>query len=179
VLSGTPQDTTGAPFVINLMVSNGTAPNASQVFTLNVQSDQMTFNQWETFYSTSGPTTTPQNDGIPNMLKYLYDIDPTKPMSASDRAALPALGIDSTTTPGTEYLTLTYRENPLMTGITVNAQTSPDLKTWTTLKTSDVPPDFLSQQVGTDSTTGDPMMEVGVKMNGSTKQFIRLNVTQP
>jgi len=88
---------------------------------------------------------------------------------------LPTLGM--TTVSGTQYLTLTYRQNPLMTGITVNMQTSPDLQTWTTLKPSDVPRDFLSEQVGTDSTTGDPIMEVGVTANGLTKQFIRLNVT--
>jgi hypothetical protein len=53
-------------------------------------------------------------------------------------------------------------------------QTSPDLKSWTTVD----PPDF-SQQVGTDPNTGDPIMQVGVQANGANKQFIRLNVTSP
>ena len=155
------------------------------VVTQSTGSSLMPFSQWQTVKFganatnplIAGATATPQNDGVPNILKYLYDINPSGPMSASDRAALPALGIDDTTTPGTEYLTLTYRENQLMTGITVNVQTSSDLQTWTTLKPSDVPPDFLSQQVGADS--GDPIMEVGVKLTGAKKQFIRLNVTSP
>jgi hypothetical protein len=94
-------------------------------------------------------------------------------MSASDRAALPTVGVDTTTKPGTEYLTLTYRKNAFLTGITINVQTSSNLQTWTTVS----PPD-LSQQVGTDSNTHDPIMEVGVKTTG-TRQFIRLNVTSP
>ena len=110
-------------------------------------------------------------DGIPNLLKYLTDIDPNVPMSATDRAALPAVGVDTTTTPGTEYLTLTYRQSAAMIGVIVNVQTSNDLQTWKTVD----PPD-LFQQVGTDSTTGDPIMEVGVKLTGSANQFIRLEV---
>jgi len=133
-------------------------------------STPQTFSQWENFYSTSGASTTPRNDGIPNLLKYLYDINPSVPMTAPERAALPTL--DMTTTSGTTYLTLTYHQYASLTGVTINVQTSPDLQTWTTVN----PPD-LSQQVGTDS--GDPIMEVGVKDTGATKQFIRLNVTQP
>jgi hypothetical protein len=93
-------------------------------------------------------------------------------MLGSDRTALPTVG--TTTTGGTEYLTLTYRQYASASGITVNVQTSSDLKTWTTVN----PPSF-SQQIGTDSTTGDPIMEVGVLANGTNKQFIRLNVTMP
>jgi len=176
VLSGTPTNVTGASFSINLTATNSNSPDATQVFILNVQA---TLNQWEAQYfnvtqmsnsAISGPTATPQNDGIPNLLKYLYDINPTIPMSATDRVALPALGIDDTTTPGTEYLTLTYRENRLMTGITVHLQISSDLQTWTTMNSPD-----LFQQVGADS--GDPIMEVGVKLTGAKKQFVRLNVT--
>jgi hypothetical protein len=81
------------------------------------------------------------------------------------------VGLDTTTTPGTKYITLTYRENPFASGLTINVQTSSDLQTWTTVS----PPD-LSKQVGTDLTTGDPIMEVGVIVNSPSKQFIRLNV---
>ena len=86
---------------------------------------------------------------------------------------MPVAGIDTTTNPGTQYLTLTYRQYALETGVTVNLQTSPDLINWTTV----TPPD-LSQQVGTDPNTGDPIMEMGAVMTGTT-QFIRLNVTSP
>lgn len=119
----------------------------------------------------SGPSATPQNDGIPNLLKYALDINPSVPISASDRAALPVVGLDSTTTPGTPYLTLRYRQNPSLTGTTLTVQTSDDLLTWQT-----VTPDLL-QNIGTDPSTGDPILVVGVKIQGTALKFIRLNVS--
>ena len=155
--------------------------------TLTVNSAFMLFSEWQTLKFganatnplIAGASAIPQNDGIPNLLKYLYNIDPTKPMTAADLAALPTAGTNTSTNPGTQYLTLTYRQNRFLTGTTINVQTSSDLQTWTTLKPTDVPPDFLSQQIGADLTTGDPIMEVGVKFTGAARQFIRLNVTQP
>jgi probable HAF family extracellular repeat protein len=133
-----------------------------------------TFSQWEASYATSGGATgTPENDGIPNLLKYVYDINPTQSISVLDQPALPTLGTDTTTTPGTTYLTLTYRQNIAATGVTIGVQTSPDLKTWST-----VVPDS-DQQSGVDPTTGDPMMEIKVNLNGAAREFIRLNVTGP
>lgn len=133
----------------------------------------VTFAQWQAQYDLVGAATaTPLNDGVPNLLKYLYDIDPTAPMSQTDQSALPS--VKTETSGGVNYLTLTYRQNAEETGVTVNIQTSTDLQTWTTVN----PPDF-SQQVNTDPTTGDPIMEVGVKTTGSAQQFIRLNVTSP
>ena len=38
VLSGTPPDTNGTPFTVTLTASNGTSPDATQIFTLTVQS---------------------------------------------------------------------------------------------------------------------------------------------
>lgn len=134
-----------------------------------------TYAQWAMVKSTSAVAAdTPMNDGVPNLLKYLANIAPNVSMSAADRAALPTVGIDATTSPGTEYLTLTYRQSAAVTGVTVNVQTSADLNAWQTV----APPD-LSQQIGTDPNTGDPVMEVGVKANNSGRQFIRLNVTSP
>jgi hypothetical protein len=114
------------------------------------------------------------NDGVPNLLKYLTDINPTAPMSASDRAALPTVRVDATTTPGTDYLAIDYRQSAGVMGVTVSLQTSDDLTTWHTVN----PPD-LARQIGTEPGTGDPLMEIGVIANGSGNQFIRLNVTSP
>lgn len=113
----------------------------------------------------------PQNDGFSNLAKYVFDIAPNEPMTASDRAGLPTVGM--TTTNGVNYLTMTYRQNPTMSGVTVQVQTSPDLQMWTP-----VTPDF-TQMVGIDPSTGDPMMEVGVHANGATRLFINLQVTLP
>ncbi|HEV3272310.1 MAG TPA: peptidylprolyl isomerase [Candidatus Methylacidiphilales bacterium] len=117
----------------------------------------------------SGPNATPLNDGVPNLFKYLFDINPTVPMAAADRAKLPAVG--TTTIGGTPYMTLTYNQCTALVGVTVNVQTSPDLQNWTTVTN----PTFV--QTGSNSTTGDPIIQVQVPVTGA-KQFIRLNVTQ-
>ena len=121
----------------------------------------------------SGPSATPQNDATPNLLKFLCDIDPTAPMTSTDRAALPAMALDTTTMPGTEYLTLNYRQSPA-SDVDVSLEVSSDLQTWTPVPSPDV-----SRQMGTDPATGDPIMEVGVVVNGSGPQFLRLNVSSP
>lgn len=92
-------------------------------------------------------------------------------MSASDRAALPAVGL--TTISGSTYLTLTYRQNKTETGLTINAQTSTDMQSWT-----NVTPDNTIT-VGTDAAKGDPLIQVQIKINPSSvsREFVRLNVS--
>jgi hypothetical protein len=145
------------------------------MLTINVFTP-VSFSGWEnTNHITNAPTATPENDGVPELLKYFYDINPTAPMSAADRAAMPVVGLNTTSVTGKQYLTLTYRQYASQTGLTINVQTSTDLQTWTTVN----PADF-SQQIGTDATTGDPIMERGVLMPANnTTQFIRLNVSMP
>ena len=130
----------------------------------------LTFQQWESRKSFAGNAAdAPLNDGIPNLLKYLYNINPTRTMTPSDRSAMPALG--TTTLSGTAYLTLSYRQNQYLTGTTVNVQFSTDLQNWAT-----VTPDF-SQQTGVDAITGDPLIQVGVHVTAATGNYLRLNVT--
>jgi len=156
------------------------AANVSRSFTVTASPD-LTFSQWEGqagFFTvpqllnplTSGPTATPEGDGVPNLLKYLYNIDPARPMTAADRTALPVLG--KTMIAGTQYLTLTYRQYALKTGITLSVQTSSNLQTWSTVTTA------TPAQTGTDTNTGDPIMQVQVAETG-TRQYMRLNVTMP
>ena len=92
-------------------------------------------------------------------------------MTAADTAALPVTAM--TTVNNIPYLTLSYRQYALATGITINVQTSADLKSWQT-----VTPDS-SQTTGTDPVTGDPLIEDQVSAANSTRKFIRLNVTMP
>lgn len=135
------------------------------------------FTQWsaaafnETDSNISGPTAIPRKDGIPNLLKYLCDIDPTRTMTPADLAALPAVG--TMMIGNTPYLTLTYRQSAQMTGLVVSVQTSADLQSWQTI-TPDV-----SQNLTPDPDTGDPILMVGIDMTGKTKEFIRLNVALP
>jgi sugar lactone lactonase YvrE len=136
----------------------------------------VTFSNWESGFPnpiTSDPTATPLNDGVTNLLKYVCDINPGVIMSTGDRANLPAEGMVTTGT--TTYLTLTYQEFAGLTGTTVNLQTSPDLQTWSTVTA----PNYFSQILSIDPGTGDPIIEMGVPSNGTGKQFIRLQITQP
>jgi hypothetical protein len=127
------------------------------------------FAQWASTMSTSSVAgAMPKNDGVPNLLKFAFDIDPNTPLSAADRMALPVVGIASRN--GADYLTLTYRQNGTMNGVSIVLQTSTDMMTWTSVNQ----PEF-SEQVGTDTTTGDPIMQVGVKATNA-RQFVRLSV---
>jgi len=115
------------------------------------------------------PAATPFNDGVPNLLKYVCDINPSVPMTGAAIARLPVEG--STTISGSQYMTLTYHQHNALIGVNVNVQTSPDMITWTTVSNPTI------VQTGTDS-TGDPIEQVRVPATG-TQQFIRLNVVQP
>ena len=177
-ITGTPTATGTASFTAQVADANNN--KATQTFTLSVVNS---FTSWESLYFSAqqmqtadptviGPNATPQEDGVSNLLKFLFDINPAVAMSDTDRAALPQIG--TTTIGTTTYLILTYRMNPTVSGITVNFDATSDL----TSSGPPVTPD-LDQMVGTDSKTGDPIMQVGVKMSGATKEFLRLNVTMP
>ncbi len=58
----------------------------------------------------------------------------------------------------------------MQTGLTITAQTSPDLQTWT-----DLPPAAITQ-IGTDTANGDPIMQA-TAVSSLTVKFIRLRVT--
>jgi len=147
-----------------------------------VKQRQITFTQWADAHfnaqqlanpAISGPAAIPLNDRIPNLLKYFFAINPVIPMGSADYAAMPIMGIDTTTTPGTQYLTLTYRQTPSATGFTVNLQASTDMINWQT-----VTPD-ISQNMGTDPLTTYPIIRVGNAMTGAPQKYLRLNITMP
>ncbi len=170
IISGTTTYTGQFPVLVSATNATGTG---SATLNLTVGNTLTSFSDWEMQHTISGPATdTPENDSVANLLKYLYDIDPSRPMSIADRAALPILGLDKTTNPGTQYLTLTYRQFAQATGVTVHLEATTDLKTWQT-----VTPD-IDQPMSVDPVTGDPIMEIGVISTGAT-QFIRLEVTSP
>ena len=132
VISGTPVAT--GTYAGTVTATNGIGTPATQNFSITVLT---TFNSWATQWFTptqladptiSGPNATPENDGVTNLTKYFFDVNPAEVMTPADIAALPAVG--TTTNNGLLYLTLTYRENPLASGVSLQVQTSPDLQTW-------------------------------------------------
>jgi lysophospholipase L1-like esterase len=137
------------------------------------------FSGWEGQYftagqlsdpSVTGPNANPGHDGVPNLLKYLYDLDPTATIGTADRAILPSVAI--TNSGGTDYLTLTFRRNGLAGGLNVLLQTSTDLATWTT-----VTPDLIATSLIPG--TNDSTVQFGVQMTTATAEYLRLNVTSP
>jgi hypothetical protein len=149
---------------------------ASGTLVISSASGTQSYSDWATAHNVTGaPTDTPENDGVPNLLKYYFDINPSAPMSSNDRDALPKLG--STVVGQTTYLTLTYRENPTQTGLTIRVQGSNDLVTWTTDTDPNDQPATPPTGPTTDPTTGDPLLQVRVPVS-ATKQFIRLQIQQ-
>jgi len=156
------------------IASNGYPPNAtSSAAILTVETG---YSAWASSLfgsqfsnnSISGPVATPQNDGVPNAVKYLCGINPSTPISASGYAALPVAG--TTTASGTSYLTLTYRQNPSTPGLALSVQTCTDMKSWATVTP------YSTQTIGTDPATGDPIIQIKVQSGGG-KLFARLQVT--
>jgi autotransporter-associated beta strand protein len=182
----------GTVTVTASQAGNSTTAPATATQIVHVTGTAVGFSAWETSNGftaangftagETGPTDSAFNDGLPNLLKYLYDIDPTQPLGADDWAGMPMGG--TFTSNGTQFITLTYRQYAFVSsgagGVIVNVQTSPDLQTWTTLTPGQTPTTttYTLQQVGTDATTGDPIMQVEATYTGAV-QFIRLNASQP
>jgi kumamolisin len=168
-----PQATSNQTVQLTLTDSSASSVINSNPATVTIVEGGQTqpFSDWIGNYPVSSqPSATPENDGVPNLLKYLFDINPGEEMTAADRAALPTPGI--VTNGSTSYLTLTYRESMIETGVAVNVQTSFDCKTWIAVTN---PTTIVT---GFDATTQDPILQVQVPIMASP-QFIRLNVTQP
>jgi len=193
VISGT---TTGSgTFSFTIGVTDGLGDSAHQTFTGTVLS-KVTFSAWEGqegFFtptqqndpSVSGPAIVYEKDGVPNLLKYVYNINPAQPMTDADRVALPVFDIP-TSGASSGDLTLTFREYALLTGVNLVVQSSPDLKTWspvTAATNQNQPPTagtYTIQQTDIDPNTGDPYKTIDFKPSGTpSKLFIRLNVTLP
>jgi len=162
---------TGTVVLLATQSGNGTYAPFSSTETITVKSG---FNFWMGAYSVSDSSSTgiPQNDGVNNGLKYLFNINPSQPMSAADRGALPHGG-PQPIGPDT-YLTLAYRRNISATDVAVEVQTCTDLVNWVT-----VTPDIGPAPIGTDGSTGDPIIQAGVKCTNIPKMFIRLKITVP
>ena len=165
-ISGTPAGT--GTFPITLFATNDAGSGTA---TLNLivapAATPETFSAWATAHNvTGGMSASPRNDGIPNLLKYLYDIDPTVPLTASARASLPLV---ATASSGSQ-LTLTFPENKILENVGVAVQTSTDLVTWSTPSGSSI------TATGAINGNGDPIMVAQVPVTASN-QFIRLVVT--
>jgi len=169
VITGMPTGA-GTSQITLVATNDGGSTLANLTLGVGLPTTPQSFSDWENSHFFTGTATgISYGDGVPNFMKYFYGINPSNPMSATDHAAMPTVGTD----PTGDFLTLTYRQNPAATNITVNVLTSSDLVNWST------PPSYSLLQIGTDNATGDPIMEVKVPITTSGTQFIELNVTSP
>jgi kumamolisin len=175
-LTGTPPNAAGTPFTIGITASNGVAPNATQTFTLRVQT---TFTVWQTLYfganqntsGISGPDANPSGNGIPNLLQYAIGSNPLTPAPTSPHPVV-ALVVDPAD--GKWHLTLTATLDATASGITVTGETSPDLRTWNS--------GTSYMEVVSDSTVGlvrTLSLRDTTSVGTTGIHYIRLRVTQP
>jgi hypothetical protein len=118
-----------------------------------------------------GPNDDP-GGGRPNILAYFFNIHPVSGLGPQDGQALPQAGMVSEA--GADYLTLTYRRNRNLTGMSVTYEGSETLgaDSWQI-----VIPDMESE-IGTDPNTGDSLIEARIILGTETRKFIRLRVVE-
>lgn len=121
----------------------------------------------------SDPAAIPFNDGIPNLLKYLFNINPLFPISATDRNALPAAGTEIVG--GARQLTWTFRTNAAAADVRFELQaiTNFQVGTWQPLT-----PDGI-QILSREPVTGDQTIRIKVNASDATRKFLRLKVNLP
>jgi hypothetical protein len=143
-----------------------------------ITNDDTAYSSWASALppGQSGPTQTPQNDGVTNLEKFAFNMDPTKPdvrmltVGTGGTAGLPGLAMVG----GKLRLEFLRRKAGTNPGITYTAQFGSDLAGW-----ADIP-------VGTPAgvpigTPADPTWErVTVDdPSGGTSRFGRVKIVQP
>jgi kumamolisin len=168
ILTGTPPNGGGSPFVLTFVASNGAAPTASQNFTLVVLSP-LTFGSWQAANFTpaqlanpaiSGPAAVLGPDSATNFLKYAFGVLPT--------AAVPPGG-QTVTVSGPVY-TFTHTRPAANTDLTYTVQVSADLENWSSTG--------VTQQLLSTDATGMQTWQAQYPTTASAA-FFRLLITQP
>jgi uncharacterized repeat protein (TIGR03803 family) len=172
LISGTPTTPGVSAFTVSASNSSGTG---SAMVTVNVQ---VSFAGWESEWFTpaqlgdptcSGDTVTPAGDGIPNLLKYAFNLNPW----ANGTGGLPVVSI--MTIGGTNYLALTYIENIYASDLSYIPEVSGDLKTWN-FGAGYVSP--VSVTPNADGVTESVIVQ-DLTPIGNRPRFIRLRITGP
>ena len=120
--------------------------------------------------SVSGPSAAPAGDGISNLLKYAFGLDP----KSDGVAGLPQ--VSTTRVGGQNYLTLTYTKVISATDITYTAEVSPDLTAWTSGANATV---AVSTTNNADGQTQTVVVRDATATGTAAKRFIHLKVTTP
>jgi alpha-tubulin suppressor-like RCC1 family protein/sugar lactone lactonase YvrE len=125
--------------------------------------------------SISGWDAEPQGDGIPNSTKFLCNIDPSRPMTAQDRAALPRLLLTQAVGGTPSQIGFSFRLNSLLNfddfGVIKSATLAAG--SWQAAVPASI------DIVGTDPETGDEIVRVMIDVQGQSRQFIQLVPVAP
>ena len=109
----------------------------------------------------SGETANPAHDGVSNLLKYAFNLNPLVP----NRSGLPVVG--TIMSGGSQYLTTTYTTRPLAGDLTYSVQASTDLVNWTAITT---PAAATTTPVTVQDTT---------PLSAGVRRFLRVVITVP
>ncbi len=183
VLSGTPT-TPGVYGGVQVTASNGTAPNATQTFSLTVVD---TVGHYLAAAGLSGanasPAADPDGDGLTNLMEYALHLNPTQPDAGSN--GVPETQATLRNYSGTNYLSIRFTRVPLATDITYIVESSPDLAAWTAVATGAGGAALTGPGVVSDDAASTVPHTVEVRdtvaetVTGGQRRFLRLRVTQP
>ena len=181
VLSGTPT-TPGVYNGIQITASNGTAPNATQTFSLTVVD---TLSHYLTAAGLTGtntaPTADPDNDGLSNLVEYALNLNPAQ--SDAGSGSLPQSQVAVRVYRGGGYLSIRFVRVPLATDITYVVESSADLLSWTTVASATGGGALTGGGLVSDdaSSTAPHTVEVRdtVAQADGQRRFLRLRITQP
>jgi hypothetical protein len=142
-------------------------PGGSSAVTASLAAQPVqTFAQWIAAYFPGqnsaqivGATATPNNDSLPNLIKYFFALDPTMPQPSSILTAAPD---------GHGNLVLTYRLSKNLSGVSYSIQQSTDLATWADTG-------VVGAQVSDQG--GYYIMQATVPQGGTPVLFLRLWVS--
>jgi parallel beta-helix repeat protein len=119
------------------------------------------------------PAAMPFQDGLPNLLKYLFHLNPLFPLRAEDYGALLKAGFE--TTAGIRYLTWCFRAGASAPDVQFEVQSCSDLSAcdWQVLN-----PEAI-QVLSRDPATGDQTLSLKFNASNAAREFLRLKVSLP
>ena len=155
-------------------VTGGTSAYSAPVFAVTY--DPPTYGGWAYKYfglnapaNLAGVTADPAQDGISNLMKYALGAN----LNTTAVRVLPTIG--TTSVSGTNYLLLTFPQNPTATDITYAVQGSSDLSNWSTISTCSS--GVWSPSNNVTQTSGTTTVQDTTPITSRTKRFMRLQVT--
>ncbi len=175
LVSGTPT-ATGTSAVA--LVASNCQNSGSATLIITVAPPPSSFNSWQNQFFTpaqlanpaiSGETAAPAGDGVPNLLKYAFNVNPT----ANGTQAEPKAGTVSIG--GVEYPTLTYQQDIYATDLTFTPEVSNDLQHWYSGAGYIVPVSVTPDGNGVT----DTVVIRSAAPAAAQAQFMRLTVTGP